>query len=409
MTSYIDLPLSGLEGPLSEMEELVQDTCHRFAEEVLRPAGPVMDEMTPEETVAPDSPLWQVLEQAQGLGLSVAAMLEMDAQERSRIMLIAAEELAWGDPGLAGMILVNQMPALYSALAGNMEMVGYCDGKLGCWGITEPDHGSDTLDADGSLQATDGTYGRPNCVARIEGDRIVINGQKSAWVSGGITAEVCALYCHLEENGETRPGVVAIVPLDLPAVTRGKPLDKMGLRSLNQGEIYFDNVEVPVSHLLAGPDNYVDMVYHTLAEANVHVANLAVGTARAAYEHALDYAHQRKQGGQAIIRHQNVKYRLFHMFRKVEAARALVRRVADYNATATQPALQGSIASKVTATQTAFEVASEALQIFGGNGLTKEYPMEKLLRDARACLIADGCNEILALKGGNLLVNPDLV
>ena len=97
------------------------------------------------------------------------------------------------------------------------------------------------------------------------------------------------------------------------------------------------------------------------------------------------------------------------MFRKIEAARALVRRVADYNATARLPALQGSVAAKVTATQTAFEVASEALQIFGGNGLTKEYPVEKLLRDTRACLIADGCNEILSLKGGTLLINPDLV
>jgi alkylation response protein AidB-like acyl-CoA dehydrogenase len=290
MTAYIDLPLSGLEAPLSEMEQLVQDTCHRFAEEVLRPAGPMMDEMTAEEAVAPDSPLWRVLEQAQGLGLSVKDMLEMDPPERERLLLIAAEELAWGDGGLAGMILVNQMPALYSALAGNMNMVEYCDGKLGCWGITEPDHGSDTLDHSGSLQAVDGHYGRPNCVARIEGDKIVVNGQKSAWVSGAITAQVCALYCHVEENGKTRPGVVAIVPLDLPGVSRGKPLEKLGLRSLNQGELYFDNVEVPISHLLAGPDGYADMVYHTLAEANVHVANLAVGTARAAYEHALAYA-----------------------------------------------------------------------------------------------------------------------
>jgi alkylation response protein AidB-like acyl-CoA dehydrogenase len=74
MTSYIDLPLSGLEAPLTEMEELVQDTCHRFAEEVLRPAGLVLDEMTPEETIAPESPLWQILQQAQELGLSVAAL-----------------------------------------------------------------------------------------------------------------------------------------------------------------------------------------------------------------------------------------------------------------------------------------------------------------------------------------------
>jgi alkylation response protein AidB-like acyl-CoA dehydrogenase len=102
MTSYIDLPLSGLEAPLSEMEQMVQDNCHRFAEEVLRPAGPVMDELSAAQTVASDSPLWRVLEQAGELGLSVKALLDLEPQERSRLLLIAAEELAWGDGGLAG-------------------------------------------------------------------------------------------------------------------------------------------------------------------------------------------------------------------------------------------------------------------------------------------------------------------
>ena len=409
MSHYINLPLSGLEEPLSEMEQAVQDIAHRFAEEVLRPVGTQLDEMTADDAIAPESPLWGALDQAAGLGLSVKAMLELEPLERERLLLIAAEELSWGDAGLGGMVLVSQMPGLYAALAGNMEMVDYCDGKLGCWGITEPDHGSDALDPGGDIAAPGADHGRPNCVARIEGDKIIVNGQKSAWVSGGTVAEVCALYCHYEENGETRPGISLIVPLDLPGVTKGKALEKMGLRALNQGEIYFDNVEVPISHLLAGPDTYVDFVRHTLAEANVHVANMAVGIARAAYEHAHGYAHERKAGGQTIIHHQSVKYRIFHMFRKVEAARALVRRVATYNATAPEAALQGSICAKITATQTAFEVASDALQIFGGNGMTKEYPMEKLLRDARAMLIADGCNEVLALKGGSLLVNPDLL
>lgn len=409
MSSYINLPLSGLEEPLSEMEQFVQDTAHRFAEEVLRPAGTIMDEMSAEEAVAPDSPLWSVMEQAAGLGLNVKAMLELEPLERERIMLIAAEELAWGDGGLAGIVLTSQMPGLYAALAGNMEMVDFCDGKIGCWGITEPDHGSDLLDPDGAISASGGNYGRPNCVARIEGDRVIINGQKSAWVSAGVIAEVCALYCHVEENGTTRPGVSVIVPLDLPGCSKGKPLEKMGVRGLNQGEVYFDNVEVPISHLLCQPDEYNDFVRHTLAEANVHVGNMSVGLARAAYEHALAYAHERKQGGLAIIRHQNVRYRLFHMFRKVECARAMVRRAATYNATAPEAALQGSIAAKVTATQTSFEVASDALQIFGGNGLTKEYPMEKLFRDSRAMLIADGCNEVLAMKGGSLLINTDLL
>jgi len=409
MTNNITLPLSGLEAPLSEMEQLIQDNMHHFAKEVLRPAGQKIDKMSPEEAIAADSPLWGILEQASDFGLNVKTLLELEPNERSRLMLIAAEEMAWGDGGLAGMILVSQMPGLYSALAGNMEMVDYCHGKLGCWGITEPDHGTDMLDAEGKLAATNGSYGRANCVARIEDDHIIINGQKSAWVSGAITAQVCALYCHIEQDGETKPGAVLIVPLDIEGVSKGKPLDKIGFRSLNQGEIYFDNVKIPLNHLLVGPDKYAEMVDHTLAEANIHVANLAVGVARAAYEHAHEYAHERKQGGVSIIQHQNVRYRLFHMFRKIEAARALVRRAAEYNAKAEQPALQGSISSKITATQTAFEVASEALQIFGGNGLTKEYPIEKLLRDARAGMIADGCNEMLAIKGGTLLINDDLL
>ena len=409
MTNYIDLPVSGLEGPLSEIEETVQDMAHRFARDVLRPAGEKLDAMTAEEALGPDSILWDVLEQAGDLGLTVSAMADLSPSEGARLMLIASEELAWGDAGLAGMMLVNQMPALFSVVAGRLDLVEFCDSKRGCWGITEPDHGSDMLDANGALQATDGHYGRPNCVARIEGDKVIINGQKAAWVSGALTAELCALYCHVEEDGETRPGLTILVPLDLPGVSRGKPLDKIGFRALNQGELYFDNVEGPAEYILAGPDNYAQQVYHTLAEANVHVGNVAVGIARAAYEHALAYAHERRAGGQKIILHQNVRYRLFHMFRKIEAARALVRRAAEYNATAPAAALQGSIAAKVTATQTAFEVASDAVQIFGGNGVTKEYPVEKLLRDARASLIADGCNEVLAMKGGSLLTNPDLL
>ena len=109
------------------------------------------------------------------------------------------------------------------------------------------------------------------------------------------------------------------------------------------------------------------------------------------------------------MRHQNIRHRVFHMFRKVEAARALARQVLLFNHSAPLPALQGSIAAKTTATQTAFEVASDAIQMFGGNGLTREYPVERLLRDARASLIEDGCNELLAIKGGTLLADPALL
>jgi alkylation response protein AidB-like acyl-CoA dehydrogenase len=287
-------------------------------------------------------------------------------------------------------------------------MAQYSEGKLGCWAITEPDHGSDMLDATGRIAAPDGTYGRPNCTARIAGDKVIVNGQKSAWVSGAMTAQVCALFCHhLDDDGRVRPGIAVVVPLDLPGVSRGKPLDKLGFRGLNQGELYFDNVEVPLSHLLAGPDTYQDLAYHMLCEANPHVGCCAVGLARAAFEHAWEYAHRRRQGGVPLIQHQHVRIRLFEMFRKVESARALVRRVLEYNVTAARPSMLASTSAKVTATQSAFEVASDALQIFGGYGLSREYPMEKLFRDARSLLVADGNNEVLAMKGALDLVNPD--
>jgi alkylation response protein AidB-like acyl-CoA dehydrogenase len=407
MSDYVQLPMSGFEPPLSDMERAVQDNVHRYAVEVMRPLGPVLDRMSPEAAIAPDSPLWSALAKAGDLGLSLTAMMELPPADRARLLAIATEELAWGDGGIGGIVLCNQFPVMYSLLAGNLEMAKFTDGKLGCWGITEPDHGSDMLDASAELVAPNGRYGRPNCTARILGDRIVINGQKSAWVSGAMTAQVCALFCHdVDERGHTQPGVAVIVPLDLPGVSRGKPLDKLGFRGLNQGELYFDNVEVPLSHLLAGPDKYPELAYHMLCEANPHVAICAVGLARAAFEYAWEYAHRRRQGGVPLIQHQHVRYRLFEMFRKIEAARALARRVLEYNATAARPSMLASTSAKVTATQVAFEVASDSLQMFGGYGLSREYPMEKLFRDARSMLVADGNNEVLAMKGAADLVNP---
>ena len=180
------------------------------------------------------------------------------------------------------------------------------------------------------------------------------------------------------------------------------------LRALPQGELFFDNVELSTDYIVAGPEDYQRAVYFIHSEANSQMASIWTGVARSAYEMAYNYAHQRKQGGVPIIRHQAVVMKLFHMYRKVEASRALAKRVAYFNNTAPLPSLQSAMAAKITGTQTAFEVASDALQIFGGNGLTKEYPIEKILRDARASLIEDGCNDVLALKGGTYMINPEL-
>jgi len=410
--AYVPLTPLGAEPDFSDTAAAVQATVRRFATEVLRPVGRKLDRMTPEEVIAPNSPLWDVYRQFATLGFGVDDLLALEPFERARTMAILFEELGWGDSGLAISIGAGLIPAMISVILGN----GFCrgiatDAKLGCWMITEPDHGSDALDPARMIFHPQGEYGRPNCVVTVKGDELVITGQKSAWVSNGTIGQVGILYaaCDTGSGPDTRNGAVVIVPMNTPGITRGKPLDKMGQRALNQGEIYFDNVRLSREHLLAGPEQYQQATYlvHTLA--NGLMSATFTGCARAAYDLALTYAHERKAGGVPIIRHQSVAYRLFHMFRKVEAACALSRRVLHYNFQTPAMALQAAMAAKVTATQTAFEVASESLQMHGGNGLAHDYPVEKILRDARASLIEDGCNEILAIKGGYHLINPDLL
>ena len=194
-----------------------------------------------------------------------------------------------------------------------------------------------------------------------------------------------------------------MIDLESEGVSKGKPLEKLGIRTLPQGEIFFDDVRVPVKNILSQGQQATGDFMGTLTFANMEMGFTFTGVARAAYEHALEYAHERKQGGTELINHQSLRMRLFDLWRKVESARALARRVAQYNYSTNGPHLVASVTSKTYVTQTCFEVVSEALQIFGGNGLTKEYPLEKLFRDARASLIADGENNVLSLKGANWL------
>ena len=404
------LQLTGAEAPLGEEEQAILDTVHRFASEVMRPAGIELDRMTAEEVAAKGSPLWPVLEGYQQLGLNMDLLIAFEPEPRARLLCLVMEELGWGDAGLAISLATSLNPQLTAHEFGNQYLLDkYPDTMLGCWAITQPDHGSDSLDVSKQVFHPQGNYGRPNCVATLKSDKVVLNGQFSAWVSNGTIAELAVVYCAGDSGNGPDPegGCVVMVPLNLPGISRGKPLEKMGQRALNQGEIFFDNVELPLDHIVANPKHYKKAVYAKLSEANALMGGIFTGTARAAFELALAYAHERKQGGVPIIHHQSVAHRLFHMYRKVEMSRALTRRAVTYNYLQNVPAIQASIAAKVTATQSSFEVASDALQIFGGNGLTHEYPIEKILRDARASMIEDGCNEILAIKGGYELINPE--
>jgi len=399
--------LTDIELDLGEEERSIRDAVHKFAADVMRPAGRHLDRLAdPAAVIERTSLLWEVFEKFRGLGLEAVASdpALMGTARLARIHALVQEELGWGDAGLAISIGVSGFPAMFARLVGRPELIerfaapGNRD--IGCWAITEPHHGSDVLGFNQPFFTQSKI--RADCVATRDGDDYVIRGQKSAWVSNGSIATVATLFCTLDPSHGLRDGGVALVPLDRPGVSRGAPLDKLGQRALNQGEIYFDDVRIPAEYMIIGADAYQTVVEMVLTMANAHMGVTFVGLARAALEHALAYAQERVQGGVPIARHQAVKMKLFRMFQQTEAARALARRVFVYNATQ-PPLLEYSIASKTFCTQVGYDVAHTAVQVFGGNGLSREYPVEKLLRDARASLIEDGCNDMLGLVAADKL------
>jgi alkylation response protein AidB-like acyl-CoA dehydrogenase len=197
-------------------------------------------------------------------------------------------------------------------------------------------------------------------------------------------------------------GLATIIPLDLPRISRGKPLDKIGQRALPQGEIYFDNVRVPIRFAVALQDEYYGNQSSAWSYAGTHMSQVFTGLARAAFEMALQYCHERTQGGQLLIDHQLTRYRLGDMLRRVELARSVARRSLAYARQSPLTHPYATASAKVTVTEEALKVASEALQLFGGAGTSREVPIEKLFRDARSALIEDGESYIITARVGLL-------
>ncbi len=408
MTTYLDLNKD-----LTFDEQKVKEQVHRFGVEVLRPAAAELDKLPPEEVIAPGSVLWEVFRKAYQLGFHTSGLPEAlgGANLSPLARHIHAEEMGWASADFAIALGVSPFPFSFAAMSGNpdimrdvvMPFVNDREGKyIGCWAITEPQHGSDSLlIGHHEFGEADVAY---DMRAREDGDEWVINGQKSAWVSNGTIATHALAFLGVDRSNGKGSGV-ALIPLNQPGVTRGKPLNKLGQRALNQGEIFLDNVRIPKSYMLVAPEGYPFIINSVLAGANAGMGAIFTGTARAAFEEGLNYARNRVQGGKKICEHQAVQLKLMDMFIKVEAARQLSRAAMIYNSTTMPPALQYSIASKVFCTRAAFEVASDALQLHGGIGLAKDMLIEKIFRDARAALIEDGTNEVLSLAGARRVID----
>ena len=356
---------------LTEEQKAVRDAARKFVREVWRPAAIELDKLSdPQDVIAEGSVLWDVFRKSHELGYHKMRMPKLfgGAELDSLSAILVGEEMGWAAADLAISVGVSGFPFNLAMLSPDPDVQNmtrrYCEdteGKMiGCWAITEPEHGSDW-----GLAGTE--FSRdpkvtPTLRAVLDGDEYVLNGQKSAWVSNGTIATHAALFFGIEPCQGMENCGIATIPLDCPGVSRGKPLNKMGQRALNQGEIFFDNVRMPKANVLVqDPATFKISMEMVLAAANAGMGVTFVGLAQAALDEALQYARERVQGGRVIFEHQNVQLKIFDMFVSVEAARSLARRVSVYNSVTVPPALHYSIASKILSTETAFRVASQAI------------------------------------------------
>jgi len=399
---------------LSDEHEQIKSTVHAFAKEVLRPAARLLDAL-PAEKVGHHPVYRDAMRQAYEMNLHTILVPEgfggMGLDPLGTHIVL--EELAWGSAAFGVSIGVSQFPAFGACLLATDDdeliaefttpFVENRDASLiGCWAITEPDHGSDWL-VFGGMEGDPGENIVPNLRAKKVDGGWVLNGQKSAWISNGPVANHAYLFLNLDPSQGMRGSGIALVDLGSPGVSRGKAWEKLGQRALPQGELYFDDVFVPEKNLIADSELYPFAIDATVSIANTAMGALFTGVAQAAFDEALRYARERVQGGRVLIEHATVQATLFEMFKTVEAARALSRRVMLHNYQTITPSLKHAIASKVFCTDAAVAVAHMAIQLFGGMGLGKESDIEMIYRDARMAQVEDGVNEVLAINAGGTL------
>ena len=415
---FLDLHLAD-QISLSDDHLALKKAVRRFATEVVRPAAIELDKMSAEEVARKDSPYWAVMRKVHELGYHTIFISE----EYGGLGLdplgihIFFEEMAAASIGIAVACGVDVFPTFFANMIvsdypqlEDILLKPYVNDRdcsmLGCWAITEPEHGSDIL------TPYQPHFHNPKIshqlVGRKDGDDWILNGQKAAWVSNGTTASMALLFFGTDSSMGLAGGGIAIADLSDKGVSRGKTLEKIGQRDLPQGEIFFDDVRVPKERIFCLSDSYEQMTDLVLGAANAHMAIMCLGGARAAFEETLAYSKERIQGGKLLCEHQDVRRRLAEMFISIEAARQLSRNVMTYNLWNFPPNTTYSMASKVYCSRVAFDVAQNAVQIFGGNGLTKEYVIEKLFRDITSTRIEDGSNETLTLAIGHEILEGEI-
>ncbi|MFD0903790.1 acyl-CoA dehydrogenase family protein [Actinomadura sediminis] len=400
MTSAESAPFS-LE--LSDDVREVREWVHEFARDVIRPAAEEWDER--EETP------WPLIQEASKVGLYSLDFFATQWLEPTGLGIpVAFEELFWGDAGIALSIVGTGLAAASVAAVGTPEQVtewvpqmfGTADDvRLGAFCASEPDAGSDV----GSI--------RCRAVFDEAKDEWVLNGTKT-WATNGGIADVHVVVASVHPDLGSRGQASFIVPPNTPGLRQGQKFKKHGIRASHTAEVILEDVRLPSGLIVGGKEKFDERIARaregksskgqaamkTFETTRPSVGAMALGVGRAAYDYALQYAREREQFGKKIGDFQAIAFKLADMKTRLDAARLMVWRAAwmARNGKDFENA-EGSMA-KLMASEMSVYVTEEAIQILGGNGYTREYPVERMHRDSKIFTIFEGTSEIQRLVIG---------
>ncbi|MFZ9630128.1 MAG: acyl-CoA dehydrogenase family protein [Ilumatobacteraceae bacterium] len=385
---------------LNDDQLQIKDWVHTFAADVVRPAAHEWDERE-------EFP-WPIVEQAAQVGLYGWEFMSSSFADPTGLTLpVAVEELFWGDAGIGMAIMGSSLAA--AGIAGNgtpeqmMEWVPQCYGdaqkvQLGAFCVSEPDAGSDVSNL------------RTRAVYDEATDEWVLNGTK-AWITNGGIADVHVVVAAVDPELKGRGQASFVVPPGTKGLSQGQKYAKHGIRASHTAEVVLDDCRVPGRCLLGGKEKLdaklararerghsgeKQPAMSTFEATRPTVGAQALGIARAAYEYSLEYSKERTAFGKPIVMHQAIAFKLANMATEIDAARLLIWRAAWLARNGGFKHGEGSM-SKYKASEVAVRVTEDAIQILGGYGYTREYPVERWHRDAKIHTIFEGTSEIQQL------------
>ena len=363
---------------LSPEQQKLQKKAREFALKEILPVAWYYDEVD-------ETPL-SVLKKAHAVGLINGDIPKKYGGKGWGLIesVVITEEFAAACPGLATSIFDNSLGMEPLSLSKNEALKKKYfakiqkDFRLICFATSEPTMGSDVAGI--------------RCKAERDGDDYILNGTKF-WITNGGLADYMSIFATVDPDSQ-HDGICAfLVERDWPGVSIGRKIPKLGQRGSNTVGINLKDVRVPKENVMAPPGEGFVLAMQTFSRTRPAIGAFAVGTARSAMEFATDYAKKRRAFGTKIANFQAIQHKIAEMYQKVETSRLLVWKAAWEADNLMDPTISASIA-KFYATEAALEVANEALQIFGGYGYTKMFPIEKLLRDARLYRIYEGTSEV---------------